>query len=224
MKNSKVIIVEDELAVRDSLSEWLSPDYDVSCFDSAETFMEAINQFQTEDASSTCILLDFQMPGMTGVELQANLKMININFPILFMSGNAQQSDIIDAWRGGAVDFILKPFSGTELSNALAQIFQKSKDLKTSPSTDISTETLLDLPITQREAEVLQLLGQGRRQNEVADLLGITLRTVKMYRANLKNKLNLNTVIELARYYDEHSRLIEKIAQSPSKKSGLETE
>lgn len=224
MKNSKVIIVEDELAVRDSLSEWLLPDYEVSCFDSAEAFMDAINQLQMGDGLSTCILLDFQMPGMTGVELQANLKLLNIDFPILFMSGNAQQSDIIDAWRGGAVDFILKPFSGTELSNALVQIFQKSNDPKSSLSTGINSEALLDLPITQREAEVLQLLGQGRRQNEVADLLGITLRTVKMYRANLKNKLNLNTVIELARYYDEHSRLIKKIAQSPSKKGGLETE
>ena len=220
MKNFKVIIVEDEQAVRHSLSEWLSQEYEVSCFDSAEAFIAAIDQFQVKNSPSTCILLDFQMPGMTGVELQANLKQLDIHFPILFMSGNAQQSDIIDAWRGGAIDFILKPFSGAELSTALSNIFEKTETTHSSISSNAShdTESIVDLALTQREAEVLLLLGQGHRQNEVAEMLNITLRTVKMYRANLKNKLNLNTVIELARYYDEHSSSISKIAQSSTKK------
>ena len=70
-----------------------------------------------------------------------------------------------------------------------------------------------DIPISQREAEVLILLGQGHRQNEVSEKLGITLRTVKMHRASLKNKLNLNTLVELTRYCDEHLPSIDRIAK-----------
>ena len=119
MKNSLVIIVEDDAALRQSLTQWLSQDHEVSSFASAEDFLAALNNFEFEYGIPTCMLLDFQMPGMTGVALQSELKLLSIDCPIIFMSGNAQHSDIVDAWRGGAVDFLLKPFSGSEVSHAL---------------------------------------------------------------------------------------------------------
>ncbi|MBU3595148.1 response regulator [Polynucleobacter sp. 86C-FISCH] len=210
---SRVIIVEDDIALKQSLTDWLSSDYEVSNFDSAELFLNALNDFEFEDGIPTCILLDFQMSGMTGVELQSTLKLMNIDYPIIFMSGNAQQADIVDAWRGGAIDFLLKPFSGAQVSQALTAIFNKSTKIKLDkPQQD--PKVAVDIPISQREAEVLLLLGTGNRQVEVARQLNITLRTVKMHRANLKNKLGLNTLFDLTRYCDLYASSIEKIAKS----------
>lgn len=211
MKTNQVIIVEDDAALRKSLSDWLSPKYITSSFDSAEAFLTAINEFEFENGIPTCILLDFQMPGMNGVELQSNLKSLNIECPIIFMSGNAQQIDIINAWHGGAIDFLLKPFTGNQISDVLTAIFKKVEEIKIATPPLVTEEALIDIPISQREANVLLLLGKGYRQNEVADMLGITLRTVKMHRANLKHKLNLNTLVELTRYFDKYKLSIEKI-------------
>ena len=208
MKKPKVIIVDDESVIREGLQDWLSHDYSVCAFDSAESFLSSLTS--SIDEAPTCILLDLQLPGMNGIELQNKLKQLNFQFPIVFMSGNAQQSDIIDAWQGGAVDFLLKPFTATQVSSKLAKAFNSdfSRQSKYNKADDS-----IDIPITKREAQVLLLLGQGRQQHEVAQFLSLSLRTVKMHRTSLKNKLNLNTLIELARFYDEHQRAISKIAE-----------
>lgn len=212
MNKSKVIIVDDEAIVRAGLENWLSRDYQVMSFDGASAFLDAFNQFEFEDGIPTCILLDFQMPGMNGVELQQALKAMNADFPIVFMSGNAQQVDIIDAWRGGAVDFILKPFTPAQISEALQNQFKRIQQQSANrPKSD--TKLLAHIPITKREAEVLLLLGNGSQQTEVADILGISVRTVKMYRSFLKNKLGLNTLAELVRFCGQHEEAINHIAK-----------
>jgi len=214
MKNSLVIIVEDDAALRQGLTDWLSHDHEVASFVSAEDFLAALNDFEFEDGIPTCMLLDFQMPGMTGVALQSELKLLNLECPIIFMSGNAQQADIIEAWRGGAIDFLLKPFSGSDVSNVLNALFIKAAQLKLEATEEPVTNLPMDISMTHREAEVLLLLGKGHRQGEAAKMLNITLRTVKMHRANLKDKLGLNTLFELTRFCDAHQSAIEKIAKS----------
>ena len=210
MKNAKVIIVDDEPIVRSGLENWLSRDYKVISFDSADSFLSALNQLELDEGLPTCILLDFQMPGMNGVELQESLKLMNAKFPIVFMSGNAQQADIINAWRGGAIDFVLKPFTPTQVTDALERLFSQLNNPpieSSNPNSDAHT----DIPITKREAEVLLLLGKGHLQNEVSQLLGISIRTVKMYRSFLKDKLGLNTLAELGQFYNKIKRSIEKL-------------
>jgi len=212
MNKSKVIVVDDEAIVRAGLENWLSCDYQVVSFDGASAFLDAFNQFEFEDAITTCILLDFQMPGMNGVELQQALKAMNAEFPIIFMSGNAQQVDIIDAWRGGAVDFILKPFTPAQISGAIETQFKRYQQNR--PNRPISdSKPFIHIPITKREAEVLLLLGNGSQQAEVANILGISVRTVKMYRSFLKNKLGLNTLAELVRFCGQYEESIKKIAE-----------
>ena len=213
MSISRVIIVDDEEDVREGLQDWLSSDYEVVAYDSAESFLAAFNHFQFEDGTPSCILLDFQLPGITGVELQSNLRLMNMEFPIIFMSGNALQSDVIDAWRGGAIDFILKPFTAPQISLALAKILEHKKTIATNSEMDLEKQDFANIPISQREAQVLLLLGKGLQQVEVAKTLGISLRTVKMYRTFLKNKLNLNTLMELGRFCDINRKSIEKIAK-----------
>ena len=212
MSKSRVIIVDDEEDVREGLQDWLSSDYVIEAYDSAESFLAAFNNFEFEDGVMSCILLDFQLPGITGVELQSNLKIMNVEFPIIFMSGNALQSDVIDAWRGGAIDFILKPFTANQISNAISKVFSRLINLNIASKSKSLNQAILDIPISKREAQVLLLLGTGLQQTDVAKSLGISLRTVKMYRTFLKNKLNLNTLMELGRYCDEYSDAIKKIA------------
>ncbi len=212
MRNAKVIIVDDESIVRAGLENWLSQDYEVKSFDSAKSFLDAFEQFEFEDHLPTCILLDLQMPEMNGLELQKTLKLMNAEFPIIFMSGNAQQIDIINAWQGGAADFILKPFAASQITDALDKNFKKISRHKNFASNEIPRK-LIDIPITKREAEVLLLLGNGHRQPEVAKLLGIAPRTVKMYRTFLRDKLSLNTLGELIKYCQNYEHSIKRIAE-----------
>ena len=213
MKPFRVILVEDDAALRASLTDWLSKEYLITQFASAEDLLGAINKFDLEDGIPSCILLDFQMPGMNGVELQTKLKEMNIDFPIIFTSGNAQQADVIDAWHGGANDFLLKPFTGERVSQVLRTLFEQSSSIKLATTLVQATTPLASIPISKREAQVLLLLGKGYRQHEIADALNITLRTVKWHRASIKNKLGLNTLVEIARYCDQHKLVIEETFQ-----------
>jgi FixJ family two-component response regulator len=210
----RVILVEDDTALRESLSNWLSKQYIVVPFNSAEAFLQTLDDSDFEDDIETCILLDFQMSGMNGVELQTRLREMHIAYPIIFTSGNAQQADIIDAWHGGAVDFLLKPFTGAKVSEALRMLFEKSSAISFSAASVNNHAT--SIPISQREAQVLLLLGQGHRQHEIASTMSITLRTVKWHRASIKNKLGLNTLVEIARYCDQYHSLIKEIADTSS--------
>lgn len=212
MKLNRIHIIDDEPVIRESLSEWLSKKYEVLCFSSSEEYIEAQKKFNRSDLTPTCILLDFQMPGMNGVELQNTLKQLNTQFPIIFMSGNALQADIIDAWHGGAIDFILKPFGPAKISEALEKQFNLliSSAGSIKPASTLRPE--VQLPITRREAQVLLLLGSGCSQSEVGMRLGISLSTVKMYRGFLKDKLSLNSLTELIRFCDSHKQSIENIA------------
>ena len=212
MKKKRILIIEDELAVQRGLTTWLSNDYDIECFNSAEEFLESINNLEFKIETPTCILLDFQMPGMSGVELQNKLRQMNSSYPIAFMSGNAKQADIIDAWHGGAIDFILKPFSGSQISSVLEKLFDAANTNNLTAAPIIEDLNQIGIPISKREAEALLLLGSGHRQSEVAEIMGVSLRTVKMYRTNLKNKLGLNSPVDISRYCDRFRLQINKIA------------
>ncbi|WP_255532976.1 response regulator transcription factor [Polynucleobacter sp. CS-Odin-A6] len=213
MHTKKVIIVDDEPIILAGLENWLSRDYKILGHGSAQTFLEAFQQFDFKDGLPTCILLDLQMPGMNGIELQASIKAINAEIPIIFMSGNAQQADIINAWRGGAVDFILKPFTPAQVTEVLEKQFSVIQNYPENKHQS-AIKPLIDIPITKREAEVLLLLGNGQQQIEVAQTLGISIRTVKMYRSNLKEKLGLDSLADLAKYCNQHERSIEAIAKN----------
>lgn len=213
MKKFRVIVVDDQKEIREGLKTWLSYDYEVVCFESAESVMEALNKYAFEDGIATCILLDLQMPNISGTELQRKLKLANVHYPIIFISGNANQADIIEAWNGGAVAFILKPFSASQISQSLKNLFDSiSEEELQIIGHPKSNQDDPAIPLTPREAQVLLLLGKGHQQLEVAKILGISVSTVKMYRTFIKNKIYLNTQTELVRFFDKHADSIGSIA------------
>jgi FixJ family two-component response regulator len=212
MNKLRVIVVDDDENIRDALNSWLSWDYMVNCFSTAESLIMAFKNLSFDDGIPTCILMDLKMPNMNGIELQSELMLLNVSHPMIFMSGDANQTDIISAWHGGAIDFILKPFTASQISTSIVKAFNKQKNGNSLENATNNENGLVEIPITRREAQVLLLLGKGHQQIEVATLLGLSLRTVKMYRAFLKRKLGLNTQMELARYCDKHSKSIEALA------------
>ncbi|KAK6024995.1 response regulator receiver domain protein [Ostertagia ostertagi] len=159
--------------MRDGLEAFLSREFDIRCFASAKAFLAARGSV----ARPHCILLDLRMPEMDGLALQEALRSSAPLPPIIFMSGDADKSDIIEAWRGGAANFILKPFSADEIRESIQALWERA--------TIVAPTHNPDLPITRREAQVLLLLGQGLQQSEAAEKLGLSLRTIKMYRPKI---------------------------------------
>ena len=196
-----VVIIDDDMDMRDGLRAWLSFQYRILLFSDAGSFLNDL----TAMAECDCLLLDLRMPGMNGADLQRELNDREFSEPIVFMSGDAQKADIISAWRSGAFDFVLKPFSPNEISETLQKVFA-AKEFNS------LTDKPAELPITRREAQVLLLLGDGFHQQEIADRLGLSLRTVKMYRALLKNKLNLNNLVDVAKFCNQFREIIQKRA------------
>lgn len=208
MIRRRLFIIDDDKNMREGLEAFLSLDFDVQCFESAKSFLAATASITPPD----CILLDLRMPELNGFDLQLELNKTGYSAPIIFMSGDADKADVITAWREGAVDFVLKPFSAEDIHYSIKRLLDQN--LVDADSNIDEMTKHIDLPITRREAEVLLLLGQGCRQMEVAQRLNITLRTVKMYRGFLKEKLNLKSAVELARFYDQHKKALERKIQA----------
>jgi FixJ family two-component response regulator len=215
MSKNRVIVIDDEADVREGLHVWLAPNYEVLSFACAQSFLASITDACGDDAPPTCLLLDFQMPGMNGVELQTQIKRLNMAYPIIFMSGAANQSDIIDAWRGGANDFILKPFTTQDIDSVLAEAFSLANPIwsrRTSVQSIQQDQPKKALTITRREAQVLHCFGKGMQQSEIAEMLGVSIRTVKMYRASLKEKHGLTTLVDIGAYCEINRKAIDRIA------------
>ncbi len=204
MTRPRIAVVDDEEIIRDGIAAVLSDRHDVAAFPSADLFLDHLDQ----GAATDCLLLDLRMPERDGAWLQDRLQQRKFHAPVIFMSGDALKTDIIDAWRGGAADFLLKPFTPSELTELVEKhlAMDRGRDGGTSGPTDAAV-----LPITRREAQVLALIAAGLQQHEIARELGLSLRTVKMYRAFLKNKLNLNSIVEVARFYDRNRNNIQKL-------------
>ena len=196
MKKRTIFVVDDHVDVREGVKAFLSPDFHVVCFESAIEMLDNQELIHTAD----CALIDLRMPIIDGFSLHAELKKAGFRSPIIFMSGEASKADVIEAWRGGAVDFILKPFSGEEIKQRIDAILASDKEAGTQNATRSGAGG--DLPITRREAQVLLLLGQGFQQNEIAIRLNISIRTVKMYRHFIKEKLNLNNLAEIGSFFN----------------------
>jgi FixJ family two-component response regulator len=191
-KKGTVYVVDDDEAVRDSL-QWLleGKDYRVRCYDSAETFLSRYDPREV-----ACLIVDIRMDGMTGLELQDRLVERKSPLPIVFITGHGDVPMAVDTMKKGAMDFIQKPFHEATLLGLVERMLDQAKEAFSEHQHSASRDALL-AKLTSREAQVLERIVAGRLNKQIADDLGISIKTVEAHRANIMEKLNANTVADL---------------------------
>jgi FixJ family two-component response regulator len=191
-----VFVVDDDEAVRDSL-RWLleANGYRVQCFSSAEQFIDAWQPHQ-HPGQIACLILDVRMSGMSGLELQERLIADNASLPIIFVTGHGDVPMAVSTMKKGAMDFIEKPFKEEELLGLVERMLDQARSAFSQHQEAASRDALLSR-LTTREAQVLERIVAGRLNKQIADDLGISIKTVEAHRANIMEKLNANTVADL---------------------------
>jgi FixJ family two-component response regulator len=191
-KKGTVYVVDDDEAVRDSL-QWLleGKDYRVRCFDSAETFLSRYDPREV-----ACLIVDIRMGGMTGLELQDRLVERKSPLPVMFITGHGDVPMAVDTMKKGAMDFIQKPFDETALVTLVERMLTQATTAFAESLQAASRDALM-AKLTTREAQVLERIVAGRLNKQIADDLGISIKTVEAHRANIMEKLNANTVADL---------------------------
>lgn len=148
-----------------------------------------------------CAVLDLRMPGLNGLELQQAMESKGCHLPVIFISGHGDVPASVRAMKAGAVDFLLKPFDEQQLLEAISQALLKDAAARAGRA---ETAALLarHAALTSREREVCALVAQGLTNKEVAQRLGTTEKTIKVHRARVIQKLDVDSVAELVRFVD----------------------
>lgn len=191
-KKGIVYVVDDDEAVRDSL-QWLleGKDYRVRCFESAEAFLARYDPREV-----ACLIADIRMHGMTGLELQDKLIERHSPLPIVFITGHGDVPMAVDTMKKGALDFIQKPFDESALVSVVERMLEHARTAFTDQQQAATREALL-AKLTGRESQVLERIVAGRLNKQIADDLGISIKTVEAHRANIMEKMGANTVANL---------------------------
>lgn len=163
----------------------------------AKKFSSGKDFLQQEEISPIgCLLLDNQMPGMTGLEVQAELLKRNNHIPIVFISGESRYNEVVDAVRDGAMHFLQKPFTRSELLSQVRAAIEESK--KRLEKMDVTARNIaLMNTLTSREKQVCQLVTDGLTNKAIADKLNISNGTVEFHRANMMKKLGAKSLADL---------------------------
>ena len=191
-KRGMVYVVDDDEAVCDSL-QWLleGKGYRVRCFDSAESFLSRYDPREV-----ACLIVDIRMGGMTGLELQSRLIEGRSPLPIVFITGHGDVPMAVDTMKKGAMDFIQKPFKEDQLVGLVERMLEQAKDSFAEYQLSVDRDALLS-KLTLRESQVMERIVAGRLNKQIADDLGISIKTVEAHRANIMEKLSANTVADL---------------------------
>ena len=191
-KKGTIYVVDDDEAVRDSL-QWLleGKEYRVRCFDSAESFL---SRYDAREVA--CLIVDIRMGGMTGLELQNRLIEARSPLPIVFITGHGDVPMAVDTMKKGAMDFIQKPFKEDQLVTLVERMLDQAKETFAEHQSAANRGALM-ARLTLREAQVLERIVAGRLNKQIADDLGISIKTVEAHRANIMEKLSANTVADL---------------------------
>ena len=193
--NNKIFIIDDEDSVRASLSALLSEyDYEVEAFESAQAFLNSFG-----DGKPGCIILDIQMPGMTGLELQEKLIAKKLFTPIIFVTGQGTISWSVQAMKQGAVNFLEKPYDESELIESIKEALEQDS-LNRRIGLNCSEIEDRYHSLTKREKEVVEYLvyGIGDVTNKlIAKEMKISHRTVEEYRAEAMKKMHASSLKEL---------------------------
>ncbi|MBC9070678.1 response regulator transcription factor [Thauera sp. CAU 1555] len=190
-----IYIIDDDEALRDSLV-WLleSSGYQVLAHESAEAFLAVYNEHLTG-----CLVLDVRMPGMSGLELFEELGRRRCTLPVIFITGHGDVPMAVSALKKGAVDFIEKPFSDRDMLGLIEQCLATERENRSKRRQEADTARRLE-QLTQREREVLDLIIVGKLNKQIADVLGISIKTVEVHRARVMEKMGAHSLAELVQH------------------------
>jgi RNA polymerase sigma factor (sigma-70 family) len=194
-----VFVVDDDAAVRKSLVRLLkSAGYRAESFPSANEFLEYWNR----DPAPGCVLLDIQMPGLDGLQLQEKLKGSTHGIPVIFITGHGDISASVKAMKAGAVDFFPKPFHDEDLLHAIREAIQRDHQARTDRAERASVAERLET-LTPREREVMVLVVRGLLNKQIAAALGASEKTIKIHRGRVMEKMKVQSVADLVRAADK---------------------
>ncbi|MHC4068099.1 MAG: response regulator transcription factor [Planctomycetota bacterium] len=189
-----VYIVDDDENVRESLAQLISAvGYNIKAFSSAQEFLDS---YDSPDPG--CLVLDIRMPEISGLGLQENLAESRDILPIIFITGHGDVATATEAFKGGAVDFIEKPFSDQKLLDSINKAIDLSlgnykKQLKIA---DIKKR--MD-SLTPREHQILEGVVEGKTNKIIAIELGLSPKTVDFHRCHILEKMGVNSAVQLTR-------------------------
>ena len=193
-----VFVIDDDASVRKSLSRVLrAAGYSSETFSSAEEFLgrEHFNGIG-------CLLLDVQMPGLNGMELQKELNKADYHMPIIFVTGHGDIPTGVEAIKEGAVDFLTKPVDYKQLLQAIERAIEKDRQRRAEYNEALDSRRRIEL-LTSRENEILRYIITGMLNKQIAYELKIAETTVKIHRSRIMEKLCADSVAELVRLADK---------------------
>jgi len=189
-----VLVVDDDPAMRDSIAFLVtSVGYDCRSFTSAEEFLR-----NWQDDRPACLLVDIRMSGMSGLDLQNRLAEAKSSLGVVFVTGHGDVPMAVRAMRGGAIDFLQKPFNDQLLLDRIREAIDVSIATRKVAAERSSIEARL-ARLTGREREVLDLVVAGKANKQIAAELDISIKTVEVHRHNVMEKMEAASVAELAR-------------------------
>jgi FixJ family two-component response regulator len=187
-----VYLIDDDASIRRSLAFSLSSErYSIQTFDSPASFLR-----DALPITPAVILLDIRMPEMSGLTLQSEMKRKGRETPIIFISGESQPSEIIEAMKQGAVDFLLKPFGLETLLQAVDVALQKDKVQQAQKTSALNVQERF-MRLTEKEREVCRWMVKGYGNKEIANINGSAPATVKLHRSRVLEKMGCASLPEL---------------------------
>ena len=192
--NSLVFAIDDDVSVRKGLARLLrSARYKSEIFESASDFL-----MRPPHSGPSCVIVDVQMPGLNGIDLQKDLIQRRREEQLVFITGHGDIPMCAQAMKAGAVDFLRKPFRGDELLQCIQNALTRSAEQRRRSAERNEARRLLDL-LTPREFEVMQLVITGMLNKQIAGELGTAEKTVKVHRGRVMEKLRITSVADLVR-------------------------
>jgi FixJ family two-component response regulator len=192
-----VYVIDDDLAMRESLKSLLgSVGLRVELFGSVPEFFGK----KLPDAAM-CLVVDVRLPGLSGLDFQAELSEANIDVPIIFITGHGDIAMTVKAMKAGAVEFLTKPFRDQDLLDAVKLALEKNEARRSGRKANAMVNSLFE-SLTPREQEVMRLVTIGLMNKQVAAEMGVSEITVKVHRGNVMRKMRASSLVDLVRMAD----------------------
>jgi two-component system response regulator FixJ len=185
-----VHVIDDDLAVRQSLAFLLATaGLTVRLYESAVAFLEAL-----DDAAAGCVVTDVRMPEIDGLEMLRRMRQRGSAMPVIVMTGHADIPLAVQAMKDGAIDFVEKPFDDDRILSAIRSSLARGPARSADPAVHTRLKGL-----SERERQVLDGVLAGKQNKVIAHDLGLSPRTVEVYRANVMTKMQVDSLPELVR-------------------------